>query len=524
MVASVALPGTPFSTREAVAVETPAAAATSCSVTPAGPRFALDIAALTTVAWKGKRLPAPRKMAGNQDRQGGPAGRTTQQGESAMTDQAPNGPSPILSRRALGAASAAAALGLPAIARAQAATLTIWHDLGDNGIAWFERLGRDFAAVRPGVTIRSQSFPTDQWFGRVIGAINTGSPPDLIFNNYERVIRIQSQTGKVLDMRPVLEGVADRGFLSDADLRVGTFRDRMIIIPMQRVQMAMGVRKSWLEKTGETFPTAWDDVKRVAAKFRDNDPDGNGRADTFPFALQAARPRDLIHMLDLFVFGAGLTHTLLDPQGNVTIDQPEHALVLAEFLRTYTTYRFVAPDTINHSFTEMYQVIEGGRAGMFRVGDWNVRRWDGANTLGGDFVSGPWPQFFPNRPSAVVIGGMRGVGIPENAPNRELSTAFARFMLEKPAQQASLEIMGSAVRKDLDVTALSERQQWFARAQHNLVAYDFPEATFAYYPELEAQFHRRLLAAIGAPPRDIDVFIRDLAREMRDQAQRLSRG
>ena len=71
-------------------------------------------------------------------------------------------------------------------------------------------------------------------------------------------------------------------------------------------------------------------------------------------------------------------------------------MVLTEFLRTYSTYRFVAPDTINHSFTEMYQVIEGGRGGMFRVGDWNVRKWDGAQVLNGDFVSGPWPKFAPN--------------------------------------------------------------------------------------------------------------------------------
>jgi multiple sugar transport system substrate-binding protein len=248
--------------------------------------------------------------------------RTTTAGEARLT------------RRTLGAAAAAAALGLPGIARAQAATLTIWHDLGDNGIAWFERMGQAFAQARPGVTIRSQSFPTDQWFGRVIGAINTNSAPDLIFNNYERVIRIQAQTSRVMDMRPVLDGVQDRDFLSTEDLRVGTFRDRMIIIPMQRVQMALGTRQSWLQRVGEQVPVTWDDAKRVAQKFRENDPDGNGRADTFGFALQAARPRDLIHMLDLFTFGTGLSHTLLDPQGNITIDQPEHALVLGEFLRT----------------------------------------------------------------------------------------------------------------------------------------------------------------------------------------------
>jgi multiple sugar transport system substrate-binding protein len=429
-----------------------------------------------------------------------------------------------VTRRGLAAGAAAVALGLPSLARAQAATLTIWHDLGDNGIAWFERMGQAFAQQRPGVTIRSQSFPTEQWFGRVIGAINTNSAPDLIFNNYERVIRIQNQTSKVMDMRPVLAGVQDRGFLTEADLRVGTFRDRMIIIPIQRVQMALGTRKSWLDKVGERVPVTWDDVKRIAPKFRDSDPDGNGRADTFPFALQAARPRDLIHMLDLFIFGAGLNHTLIDPQGNIVLDQPQHAVVLTEFLRTYSTYRFVAPDTINHSFTEMYQVIEGNRAGMFRVGDWNVGRWDRPNILNGDFVSHPWPRFFPDRDPAVVIGGMRGVGIPENAPNRDLSIAFARFMLEKAPQQASLEVMGSAMRTDLDLGALSPQQQWFARAQHKLVAYDFPEATFTFYPELEAQYHRRLLAAIATPPRDHEVFVRDLAREMRDTAQRLSRG
>lgn len=85
-----------------------------------------------------------------------------------------------LSRRTLGASLVA--FGLPGIARAQAATLTVWHDLGDNGIAWFERIGQAFAQARPGVTIRSRSFPTEQWFGRVIGAINTNSAPDLIFN------------------------------------------------------------------------------------------------------------------------------------------------------------------------------------------------------------------------------------------------------------------------------------------------------------------------------------------------------
>jgi hypothetical protein len=70
------------------------------------------------------------------------------------------------------------------------------------------------AAPTPGRHGALASFPTDQWFGRVIGAINTDTAPDLIFNNYERVIRIQTQTDPGHGHAPVLEGVADRDFLT----------------------------------------------------------------------------------------------------------------------------------------------------------------------------------------------------------------------------------------------------------------------------------------------------------------------
>lgn len=403
----------------------------------------------------------------------------------------------------------------------QAQQLSVWHDLGDNGTKWLAEAGAEFAKTHPGVSIRPISYPTDQWFGRTIGAINTGTAPDLLFNNYERVIRVASQTGKISDLRAVLDGIVDRDFLSEDDLRVARFGGRMIILPVQRVQMAFGVRKSWLEKVGESFPQTWEDAKRVAGKFQAGDPEGTGKGTVFGFALEAAKPRDLVHMLDLFTFGAGLRHTLVDPEGNVVIDEPEHARVLAEVLNTFGAYKLVPPDTINYSFNEMYQVIEGGRTGMFRVGDWNVAKWD-AQGIKGDFVVGPWPRFFADKQNAVVIGGMRGVAVPENAPNKKLADEFAAFLLGKPAQQASLRIVGSAVRRDLDVSGLSERQRQFAQPQWALIAYDFPEGGLVWYPELEAAFHRKLLAAIAAPPADMPAFIKATAEEMRALAKQLA--
>jgi ABC-type glycerol-3-phosphate transport system substrate-binding protein len=226
-------------------------------------------------------------------------------------------------------------------------------------------------------------------------------------------------------------------------------------------------------------------------------------------------------MIDLFMFGSGLRHTLIDPQGKIVVDEPARAKVLEEVLKAYTESRFVPPDTINHSFAEMYQVIEGSKAGMFRVGDWNVKKWDQASVLGGDFVVGPWPSF-DGRKNSVVIGGMRGIAVPENSPNKAIAVEFAKFMLSKQAQQASLDNVGSAVRKDLNISALSDRQKLFASPAWSLAAYDFPESVHAFYPELEAAYHRKLMGALAKPPANWKAFITETANEMRELTTKLS--
>ena len=412
--------------------------------------------------------------------------------------------------------AALAAAGILGASAAHGQELVVWHDLGDNGIRWFEELNALYQQQNPDITITTVSYPTDQWFGNVIAAINTDSAPDLIYNNYERVIRIQNQTGRVMDLSDHLPSGTD--FLSDADLTVATYDDRMIIFPIQRVQMGFGARASWLEKLGEDMPTTWADTLRIAQRFVTDDPDGNGADDTFGIASEAANPRDLIHMLDLYTFGTGLRHTLVDGEGQVVIGEERHREVLIEFLKSFTDYGVIAPDTINHSFGEMYQMIEGGRAGFFRVGDWNVRKWDGADVLDGDFTISTWPAFRDGDKAAVVIGGMRGVAVPENSPNRDAALTFAQWMLSAAAQKASLANIGASVRSDFDMADLdfSERRMVFADPSHELNAYDFPESVHSWYPDVEAEYHRRLLEAIADPPGDWGAFVDELAGEMQD--------
>lgn len=412
----------------------------------------------------------------------------------------------------LAATAAGAVLGAPAIVSAQAVTLNVWHDLGDNGVRWFNELNDLYRRSNSNITIQSASFPTDQWFGRTIAAINSNSAPDLIFNNYERVIRIMTQTqNRIVDLTAELARAGDVSFLGEADRRIATYAGKMIIFPVQRVQMALGARRSWLERAGEQFPQTWADTLRVARKFQT----GSGANATYGFALQAANPRDLIHMLDLFLFGTGLQNTVINPEGRVLINEERHKEVLIEFLKVFTEYRLVSPETINHSFNDMYRMILGGRAGMFRVGDWNVRGWDAEqNGLNGDFVIGKWPAFRAGDQNAVVIGGMRGVAVPDNSPSKAAALDFARFMLGREAQASSLRHIGASVRSDIEMEQMSERRMYFARQRDRLTAYDFPESIHEFYPQLEANYHRRLLTAIASPPANLESFVAQLAGEM----------
>ena len=393
-------------------------------------------------------------------------------------------------------------------------TLTIWHDQGPRGTAWFDSVGTLYRKTNPEVSIQSVSYSTPRWLEQSVAALKDGYTPDLLFNNYERLIQVQVATEGLFDLKEAIRGMKESKVLTEQDLKISIFRGKQIMVPLQRVQAAFGVRKSWLAAAGKPFPTTWSEMKSLASAFQKGDPDGNGKtSDTYGLALEGLSPRDLIHILDLFSFGSGVPHTIIDPEGRITINGPQHKALAQELVGLFQT--FAQPGAVQQSFDRMYQFIEGGRAGMFRVGDWNVVKWDGKETLGGDYVIGPWPRFTATDSSSMVISGMRGAAVPKAATHRQEALKFLNFLLTKEAQQASLLSIGSAIRSDLDLSTLSEHARFFQNGKTPVVPYDFPETNFAYYPELEAIYHKALVKAISQPGIDWDSLMLQAEKEMK---------
>ena len=157
----------------------------------------------------------------------------------------------------------------------------------------------------------------------MIAALNTNTSPDIIFNDDSRIVRIQQTTGKVDDLTPQLKALpeGERKYISDADLAAGTLEGRLLMMPFQRTINGWGARKSWLDKVGEKFPVTWEDNLRVAKKFQTEDPDGNGKNDTYGMAWQAGNAGSMIGAgINLLVFGNGADHSLINDDGEVIIE------------------------------------------------------------------------------------------------------------------------------------------------------------------------------------------------------------
>jgi len=418
--------------------------------------------------------------------------------------------------RLAGCIAGAFVMGLVSAGGLRAQEIMIWHDKGEDGLRMIEQMAELYKKDHPGVTVKSLSMPTEQWFSRSIAALNTNTAPDILFNDNARIVQIQQSTGKLADLKPQAEQIpaADKAFITPGDWAASTFKERVIQIPFQRTMTGLGVRKSWLAKVGEQPPKSWDDLVRIGKKFQEDDPDGNGKKDTFGVAMQAGdAPSITGGGINLLVYGNGLPHPLVNENGEVVIDQPEVARAVIEYVKLFTDYKLVSPETVNHTFTDMYQLIEGGRVGMFRVGNWNVGKWD-KQPPAGDYVVVPYPSFGGGA-GALVVGSVRGMAVPENAKNKEAAKQFAAFIVSKQAQQISLNNMGGVVRSDLDTAGVTPGLKPFLASDAKLQTDDFLSSAFPWYLKLQESYYKSLIEAINNPPKDMNVWVKATADKLR---------
>ncbi|MEN6363461.1 MAG: extracellular solute-binding protein [Rectinema sp.] len=131
------------------------------------------------------------------------------------------------------------------------------------------------------------SSPTDQ-DTKISVAAASNSLPDIFGVNRDMLMKIARQglVAQVDSMLPMMP-IRTRDHYSDPVLlKLATQNKKLVGLPdpgaMPRVE-GLVIRKDWLDKLGLKTPKTLDELVEVAKAFTFNDPDGNGKDDTYGF-------------------------------------------------------------------------------------------------------------------------------------------------------------------------------------------------------------------------------------------------
>lgn len=122
-------------------------------------------------------------------------------------------------------------------------------------------------------------------------------------------------------------------------------------------------RKDWAQKLGVDNPKNADEVMRMFVAFAKEDPDGNGKADTW--GLDYLRPDIWSEMF------RAPNNWRLNKDGSLTKDlETEEFKASVDFARQLWAKGAFHPDALTNTLNQRISLLEGGRVGSFSQGGW----------------------------------------------------------------------------------------------------------------------------------------------------------
>ncbi len=145
------------------------------------------------------------------------------------------------------------------------------------------------------VDVEWYSDPT-QYSSKVNAIIASGNIPDLMFVHEPQAMNTLVRSGMTTDIGPLLQYLTPEakkfvteGIGKDA-LESVTYDGKIALLPANITTLInnshpLFIRKDWLDNLSLELPKTMEDFKQVALAFTQNDPDGNGKDDTYGVAI-----------------------------------------------------------------------------------------------------------------------------------------------------------------------------------------------------------------------------------------------
>jgi multiple sugar transport system substrate-binding protein len=235
-------------------------------------------------------------------------------------------------------------------------------------------------------------------------------------------------------------------------------------VPYSAQASALLIRKDWRSKTGLPVPKSWDQLAALAKAFTTQDPDGNGKNDTFGLAVPGSTKRGYASWyFSNFLWGAGGDFIAKQADGRYkpSMSTPESVAATKWFRDLACTDKVIQPGAATMDTPPANETFEAGKAGMYVVGPYLMPRFD--KSLGKDkYEVVPVPA---GAKDATVLAEGGSVYLMAGSANEAAQNAFASFAISADGQRIGMEgekafTVQLPVNKSVDVTSVRKDPRW----------------------------------------------------------------
>ncbi|UQZ85569.1 Lipoprotein LipO precursor [Paenibacillus konkukensis] len=197
---------------------------------------------------------------------------------------------------------------------------------------------------------------------KVSATIASGNMPDVILirKNKETANLNAQLSGVFWELTPYLKDFKNLSQMNPVAQKNASISGKLYGIPRERVisRYGMIIRQDWLDNLGLQMPKTADELYNVAKAFTENDPDKDGKKNTF--GIQEDATMELLKQLTIYAGGPngwGLK------DGKVTPDflYPEFKTAL-DLYRKMVSEKIISPD---FPIAKKYDYFNQGKAGMY---------------------------------------------------------------------------------------------------------------------------------------------------------------
>lgn len=347
----------------------------------------------------------------------------------------------------------------------------VWTRSSADGRKTYDSIAEAFTR-KTGIRVEYFNAWTD-FEQRVARAAVGGDMPDLIIND-------SGATGQFVHMG-MLEVVERSKIMGGTDLHERAWEGakgydgKYYGIPVSAQAHVLYIRKDWREKLKLPIPQTWDDVESLAKAFTEQDPDGNGRADTYGLVFPGSAQRGYAAWyLSSFLWQAGgeFVRQVRPGQFRGALDEPAATKAVSFLRKLQCELKVTQPGAMNAPTQEANKSFISGQVGMYLSGPYHIALFDrepGRKNV--EAVAAP-----AGPGGRAVLSGGELAYFPKAAKNKAGALKFAEFLISPEGQTIGMKatsggvaVVRLPVNKKLEAGALHNDPRW------QLVASEYAE-------------------------------------------------